>query len=97
MGEIKNADRHLIIVASYAETPIGVSKWLVTNDIYIFPCCYARDIMKHVANLKAGNSFYPYPYQPFRRTYRHGCIAGYHCQMPIGISSFSHRLQMSIL
>ena len=25
MGERRNADRHLIIVASYAETPIGVS------------------------------------------------------------------------
>ena len=22
------------------------------------------------------------PYQPFRRTHRHGCMAGYHCLMP---------------
>ena len=62
MGERRNANRHLIILASYAETPIGVSKWLVTNDIYIFPCCYARDILKHVANLKAGFSYlYHFP------------------------------------
>jgi len=24
-------------------------------------------------------------YQPFRRTHRHGCMAGYHCLMPKGI------------
>ncbi|MBR6936219.1 MAG: hypothetical protein IKH63_01390 [Prevotella sp.] len=39
-------------------------------------------MMKHVANLKACIFIYPYLNQPFRHTYRHGCIAGYYYPMP---------------
>ncbi|MBQ1587512.1 MAG: hypothetical protein II081_00505 [Prevotella sp.] len=43
-------------------------------------------MMKHVANLKACISIYPYLPQPFRHTYRHGCIAGYYHLMPTASS-----------
>ncbi|MBR6936879.1 MAG: hypothetical protein IKH63_04810 [Prevotella sp.] len=43
-------------------------------------------MMKRVANLKACYSFYPYFNQPFRHTYRHGCIAGYYHLMPTASS-----------
>ncbi|MBQ4173538.1 MAG: hypothetical protein II597_01975 [Prevotella sp.] len=43
-------------------------------------------MMKHVANLKACIFIYPYLNQPFRHTYRHGCIAGYYHLMPTASS-----------
>jgi len=56
------------------------------GDTHIIPCCYARDMMKRVANLKACIFIYPYLTQPFRHTYRHGCIAGYYHLMPTASS-----------
>ncbi len=35
------------------------------EDTHIIPCCYARYMMKHVANLKACIFIYPYLNQPF--------------------------------
>ena len=29
-------------------------------------------------------------YQPFRRTHRHGCMAGYHCLMPTAFRPMQH-------
>ncbi|MBQ2359876.1 MAG: hypothetical protein II398_03165 [Prevotella sp.] len=43
-------------------------------------------MMKHVANLKACIFIYLYLTQPFRHTYRHGCIAGYYHLMPTASS-----------
>ncbi|MBQ2216213.1 MAG: hypothetical protein II416_08040 [Prevotella sp.] len=44
MGERRNADRHLIIVAIYAAAPIRGCEMAGENNIHIKPCCYARDI-----------------------------------------------------
>ena len=32
-------------------------------------------------------------YQPFRRTHRHGCMAGYHCLMPTALLSLCPHTQ----
>ena len=32
-------------------------------------------------------------YQPFRRTHRHGCMAGYHCPMPTALLSLRPHTQ----
>ncbi|MBQ2588319.1 MAG: hypothetical protein II576_03600, partial [Prevotella sp.] len=56
------------------------------EDTHIIPCCYARDMMKHVANLKACISIYPYLNQPFRCLQWGSCIAGYYHLMPTASS-----------
>ena len=35
------------------------------------------------------------PYQPFRRTHRHGCMAGYHCLMPTAFLLVRNNLYLS--
>ena len=48
------------------------------------------DIVPYLkARLKMGCRFY----QPFRRTHRHGCMAGYHCLMPTALLSLRPHTQ----
>ena len=36
------------------------------------------------------------PYQPFRRTHRHGCMAGYHCPMPTAFLPLRHNTNLTL-
>jgi len=73
-----NAARHLMLVDSHAESPLGDSKWLERKSCggeslplgrrYGFSCPLPKG--------RAFRLLHP-PSQPFRRTYGHGCMAGY--------------------
>ena len=88
-----DAVKHRTKVASHTETPLDVSKWLERNTPpYNIACPWVGD-MFCVCPLPTAR-FYVYgcrPLQPFRRTHRHGCMAGYHCLMPTAFSFIKNK------
>ena len=92
--------RHRIMVASHTETPLGVSNqrslfakrgkvngW-ESNTTHLKPCRLGKGHTQLMSPTQGQAVIIgAIPYQPFRRTHRHGCMAGYLCPMPNGIIS----------
>jgi len=74
------------MVASHTAAPLGAAKWLVRATPHTRNLAVGKGQEQHMSPTQ-GQAYIigATPHQPFRRTHRHGCMAGYLSPMPIGI------------